>query len=139
MPVIKVTDLAFGRLQSPSLDEAEEFLTAFGLVRSERTRKALYMRGTDSPHHVHVTHLGPSRFVGLGFVAASEDDLQKLARAPGASGVEHVDEPGGGKRVTLTDPLGYRIEVVCGMQTLPRLPAAAQSMSTARRCWRTSP
>jgi len=130
VPVIKVTDLAFGRLQSPSLDEAEEFLTAFGLVRSERTREALYMRGTDSPHHVHVTHLGPSRFVGLGFVAASEDDLQKLARAPGASGVEHVDEPGGGKRVTLTDPLGYRIEVVCGMQTLPRLPAAEQSMNT---------
>jgi len=26
MPVVKVSDLAFGRLQSPSLDEAEEFL-----------------------------------------------------------------------------------------------------------------
>ena len=63
------------------------------------------VRGTDPPHHVHVTHLGPSKFIGLGFYAASEDDLETLARAPGAGGVEHLDEPGGGKRVTLTDPL----------------------------------
>ena len=80
MAVIKVTDLAYARLQSPSLDEAEEFLTAFGLVRSERTRETLYMRGTDPSHHIHITHRGPSRFVGLGFFAASEDDLKTLAR-----------------------------------------------------------
>ena len=130
MPVIKVTDLAYGRLQSPSLDEAEEFLTAFGLVRTERTRDALYMRGTDPAPFVHVTHLGPSKFVGLAFLVASEDDLAKLARVPGASGIEHVDEPGGGKRVALTDPLGYRIEVVCGTQPVEPLPAALQSVNT---------
>ena len=129
MPVTKVTDLAYARLQSPSLDDAEEFLTAFGLVRVQRTRDALYMRGTDPSHHVHVTHLGRSRFIGLGFFAESEDDLNRLARTPGASGVEHVDEPGGGKRVTLTDPLGYRIEVVCGMQTLPPLPVPEQPLN----------
>ena len=41
MPVVKVTDIAYGRLQSPSLDEAEEFLTHFGMVRAERTRDRL--------------------------------------------------------------------------------------------------
>ena len=66
MPVVKVTDIAYGRLQSPSLDEAEEFLTNFGMVRAERTSKALYMRGTDPDHHLHVTHLGPSKFVEIG-------------------------------------------------------------------------
>ena len=60
MPYVKVTDLAFGRLQSPSLDQAEEFLTIFGMHRAERTKDALYMRGTDPNHHIHVTHLGPS-------------------------------------------------------------------------------
>jgi hypothetical protein len=130
VPVIKVTDLAYGRLQSPSLDEAEEFLTAFGLVRTDRTRDTLYIRGTDPPHHVHVTHLGPSKFIGLGFSAASEDDLETLARVPGASGVEHVDEPGAGKRVTLTDPLGYRVEVLYGMQSLAPLPTPEQSINT---------
>ena len=35
MPYVKVTDLAFGRLQSPSLDQAEEFLTIFGMHHAE--------------------------------------------------------------------------------------------------------
>src|SRR5271169_1639677 len=65
MPVVKVTDLAYGRLRSPSLDQAEEFLTDFGMVRAERTSDALYMRGTDPNHHLHVTHLGAPKFLGL--------------------------------------------------------------------------
>lgn len=130
MPIVKVTDLAYVRLQSPSLDEAEEFLTTFGLVRSERTRERLYMRGTDAPHHIHVTELGPSRFRGLAFYVDGEDDLRRLARAPGASGIETVDEPGGGLRVRLTDPLGYPVEVICGMQQLAPLPTSALVLNT---------
>jgi catechol 2,3-dioxygenase-like lactoylglutathione lyase family enzyme len=122
MPFVKVTDLAYGRLQSPSLDEAEEFLTHFGMVRSERTPNALYMRGTDPAHHLHVTHLGPSKFIGLAFFVESEDDLKKFAKAPGASGIENLDEPGGGKRVRIKDPHGYQMEVICGMKKLKRLP-----------------
>ena len=87
MPHVKVTDLAFGRLQSPSLDQAEEFLTIFGMHRAERTKDALYMRGTDPNHHIHVTHLGPSKFVGLCFFVDNEDQLKQFAKAPGASGI----------------------------------------------------
>lgn len=122
MPVVKVTDLAFGRLQSPSLDEAEEFLTAFGMVRAERTKDALYMRGTDPAHHIHVTHLGPPKFVGLAFYVENEDDLKRFAKAPGASGVESLDEPGGGKRVRIADPHGFQMEVLCGLAQVPKLP-----------------
>ena len=64
-PLIKVTDLAYGRLRSPDLDLAEEFLTQFGMVRAERTPSALYMRGTDPAHHIHVTEKGEPGFVGL--------------------------------------------------------------------------
>src|SRR5437879_4310579 len=64
MPIVKVTDLAYGRLQSPSLDEAEEFLTHFGMVRAESTPDALYMRGPDPDHHLNVTNLGPTIFIG---------------------------------------------------------------------------
>ena len=85
MPIVKVTDLAYARLQSPSLDDAERFLTDFGMVKTERTRNALYMRGTDAPHHIHVTHLGPSKFIGLAFSVPSEDDLYVFAKTPGAS------------------------------------------------------
>ena len=30
-----------------------------------------------------------------------------------------IDEPGGGKRVRLTEPNGYQIEVVCGIAPVP--------------------
>src|SRR3954447_642531 len=70
MPVIKAVDLAYGRLRSPDLDKQEEFLTAFGMVRADRTKNALYMRGTDPAHHLHVTELGEPKFVGIAFHAA---------------------------------------------------------------------
>ena len=115
MPVIKVADLAYGRLRSPDLDKQEEFLTAFGMVRADRTKNALYMRGTDAPHHLHVTELGEPKYVGIAFHAGSVEDLEKLSRVEGASKVENIDEPGGGKRVRLTDPDGFQVEVVHGM------------------------
>jgi catechol 2,3-dioxygenase-like lactoylglutathione lyase family enzyme len=121
MPGIKVSDIAYGRLRAPDLDRMEEFLTRFGMVRVERTPSALYMRGTDPFHHIHVTEKGDPKFVGFAYYAASEDDLHRLAKAPGASSVESVDEPGGGKRVRLTEPNGYQIEVVHGIAPLAPL------------------
>ena len=126
----KVSDLAFGRLQSPSLDQAEEFLTNFGLHRAERTKDALYMRGTDPNHHLHVTHLGPSKFIGLSFLVDNIDELKKFTKISGATGIEHVDEPGGGQRVRLTDPLGYQLELICGMQQLDPLPVRKAILNT---------
>jgi catechol 2,3-dioxygenase-like lactoylglutathione lyase family enzyme len=130
MSYVKVSDIAFGRLQSPSLDEAEEFLTAFGMVRSDRTKDALYMRGTDPAHHIHVTHLGPSKFVGLAWYVNNEDQLKQFAKAPGASGIENLDEPGGGKRVRIADPHGYQMEVLCGLAQLPKLPIRKNMVNT---------
>jgi catechol 2,3-dioxygenase-like lactoylglutathione lyase family enzyme len=122
MPVAKVTDIAFGRLQSPDLDLAEEFLTDFGMVRAARTKDALYMRGTDAAHHLHVTHLGEPKFIGFAYYARNEEDLDRLSRVEGASPVEASDEPGGGKRVKLKDPHGFQIEVVHGIEQVPPLP-----------------
>src|SRR5437773_8730692 len=118
MALIKVTDLAYGRLRAPDLDTAEEFLTNFGMVRADRTPTALYMRGTDAPHHLHVTELGEPRYVGIAVHAASYDDLERISRVEGASPIEDIDEPGGGQRVRLTDPDGYQVEIVHGMALL---------------------
>ena len=87
MSWVKVTDIAYGRLRAPDLDVMEEFLTRFGMRRTERTNSALYMRGTDPYHHIHVTEKGSdSKFVGLAYYVDSEDDLKRLAKAPGATG-----------------------------------------------------
>src|SRR5260370_27167827 len=130
MPVIKAADLAYGRLRSPDLDKQEEFLTAFGMVRADRTKTALYMRGTVPPHHIHVTELGEPKYVGIAFHAGSPDDLEKLSRAPGASPIESIDEPGGGKRVHLTDPDGFQVEILYGMEQLPKIPVVRPAVNT---------
>jgi hypothetical protein len=40
------------------------FLTHFGMVKADRTKNALYMRGTDPAHHIHVTENGAPGFTG---------------------------------------------------------------------------
>jgi catechol 2,3-dioxygenase-like lactoylglutathione lyase family enzyme len=130
MAVIKVRDLAYGRLQAPDLDQMEEFLTHFGMIRAARTPNALYMRGTDPRHHIHVTEKGDPKFIGFAYLAASEDDLHTLARLPGASAVEKLDEPGGGRRVRVREPNGYQVEVVYGIEDLPPIPVERPVMNT---------
>src|SRR5215470_15908645 len=132
MPLTKMIDLAYGRLRAPDLDVAEEFLTNFGMVRAERTPTALYMRGTDPAHHIHVTEKGEPGFVGLAYYAPSLDALKRLAKAPGASGVEDIDEPGGGKRVRLREPNGYQIEVVHGVKRLKPVPVTRQPLNMGK-------
>src|SRR5258707_15188646 len=126
MPAVKVSEFVYGRLQSPDLDRAETFLTAFGMVRAAQTNTALYMRGTDPVHYLHVTELGEPRFLGLGFAVTNPDDLKRVARLPGASGIESIDEPGGGKRVRLTDPDGYGVEIVSSIEAVSVLSIVAQ-------------
>src|SRR5262249_14716258 len=113
----------------PDLDLEEQFLTDFGMVRAARTSKALYMRGTDPAHHIHVTEKGEPGFVGFAYYATSPDDLERVAKAPGASGVEDIDEQGGGRRVRLREPNGYQIEVVYGIEQLPALAAKRQHLN----------
>src|ERR1043165_1057583 len=101
-PIIRIKDIAWIRLRSPDLDVAEDYLTTFGLVRAARTETALYMRGTDPVHHIHITEKGDPAVAGIAFWANSLDDLHKLSReGDGASAVEDINEPGGGKRVRI--------------------------------------
>ncbi len=130
-PIIGVTDIAWIRLRSPDLDVAERYLTDFGLVRSARTGAALYMRGTDPDHHIHITERGDPGVVSIAFWARSEDDLDRLAReAAGASPVEAIDEPGGGRRVRLVEHNGVGIEVVWGVEQLAPLPVESRTLNT---------
>ena len=132
--MIKVRDIAYGRLRSPDLDAQEEFLTHFGMIRADRTENALYMRGSGPAHHIHVTERGDPKVVAVAYYAKSEEDLHRLAKAPGASPVESIDEPGGGKRVQLTDPDGFRIDVVHGIEEVTPITVARPAVN-----WRDRP
>ncbi len=119
-PIIRVSDVAFPRFQAPDLDVMQTFLLDFGMHVAARTERALYMRGTDPLHHVHVTHLGEPAFLGLAFLAASRADLVTLAAAVGGT-VEPLDEPGGGEVVRLRDPDGRQVDVVHGIAAVDHL------------------
>jgi len=128
-PTIKIADIAYGRLRAPDLDAMEAFLSEFGMFRSARTERALYMRGTGPSHHIHVTEKGEPGFVSVGYRVRDEDDLRRLAALPGASGIENVDEPGGGRRVRLRDPVnGFLIEALCGIEQPAALPIAPRPL-----------
>ena len=133
--MIRVNDVAFVRFGAPDLDAMERFLADFGLVATARGDDVLYARGTDPAAYVHVTERGEPDFRGVAFEAASAEDLAAAAQLEGASPVEKIEAPGGGRRVRFTDPDGFRVEVVHGRETLEPLPvrgAAPLNRGSAR-------
>lgn len=113
--MISVQDIIYVRYQAPDLDLMERFLGDFGLHRNARTDRTLYMRGCSTTPYLHVTDQGAeARSIGFGLLARSEADLEQLAAENDAS-VEDNHEPAGGRIVRLTDPSGYRIEVLHGV------------------------
>lgn len=124
-PVIKVADVAYVRFARRDLGRAERYFLDFGLRLSVRTDNAIYLRGVLPQHHyVIVERAERDAFAALGLRAASPADLRALAAAH-ATQVQPSDEPGGGERVRLQDPAGLAVEVVHGMEQLPRLPYRA--------------
>ena len=96
-----VAGIVYARLASPDLDVQETFLLDFGMQRVERTDTKLYMRGSDADPYIHITELGEPKVLGWAYLAASNEDLAGFAQLDGASAVEAIDAPGGGKRVRL--------------------------------------
>jgi catechol 2,3-dioxygenase-like lactoylglutathione lyase family enzyme len=135
--MIAIEDIAFVRYAAPDLELMERFLLDFGMHRAARTESALYMRGCNGAHHVHITEVSPTAAtLGFGLRAASAADLLKLAAELGSS-VEDSPEPGGGRRVRIKDPAGFLVEVIHGQQAVPPLehrePVAANPCTSRRR------
>lgn len=130
MSVIRVEDIAHVRYSAPDLAAMRGFLEDFGMACFGAGGR-LYGRGSDGRPFVHVTEPGEARFLAVGFRADMVADLERLAQSEGAA-VENLDEPGGGKIVRLTDPDGYRVEVVAGQaKAAPGALPADQPVNTA--------
>lgn len=129
---VQLKDIAYGRVSAPDLDVMQSFLQDFGMQVAARTPQALYLRGHGPAHHIHVVHQGAPGVCALAFEAATEADLERASQLPGASTIQPLNEPGGGRCVVLNEPNGLRIEVVCGRQTLPSLAMQSHAMNTAQ-------
>jgi hypothetical protein len=67
------------------------------------------------------------------WAVSNEDNLATISKLPGASDIESIDEPAGGKRVRLTEPNGYTIEIVHGIEAVQPI------QSSVSRSTRVSP
>jgi len=114
-PTVKATALAYLMFERSDLALVERFLDDFGLHVVSRDQTKLFARGTAPTPFCYVAlkseHDG---FLGLGLQVGNRDDLLKLAALPSASPIERVDWPGGGERVRLVDPSGFRVDGVFG-------------------------
>ena len=121
--MVKALDLAYVTYRVTDLQVAEKFLTDFGLVKTFGNENRLYMRAADGNQYAYIAEKGDSnKFINFALNVASYDDLLALVSAGQASAIEDIDAPGGGSRVILTSPDGYRINVVYGREKM-QLPA----------------
>ena len=131
MSTIKIEDVAFVRFRAPDLTEMRGFLDDFGLTVAEATDSRIVARGSGPAPVAHITERGEAGFAGVGFRAASLEDLERLAASEGVA-TEPFDAPGGGRRLVLTDPDGHTVEVVAGQaQAEPQEIAAGQPWTRA--------
>ena len=119
----KATDIAYIHVAVDDLTGMREFLARFGMTTTEWTDdtgdRLLYSRGANGAPYHHIAESGDNRFVGAGFEIDHPEELEALAEMPGASAIEDITAPGGGRRVRFTDPNGYEITAVHGRQRLP--------------------
>jgi catechol 2,3-dioxygenase-like lactoylglutathione lyase family enzyme len=84
------------------------------------------MRGAGPSPYIHVSVKGDTaRLLSVAFEVSEAADLDAAAVLPGASPVETMDAPGGGRRVRLAAPSGYSIELVHGIAPVPAMPIRA--------------
>ena len=134
-----ISGIAYARLSAPDLDVMQEFLEDFGMVRAHRDATRLYMRGTGDSPFIHVTELGEPGTIAYAYDAADESVLHDFVAAGAAKAVESIDEPGGGKRVVLTDPNGLSIEIVSGRERVAPLPARVEVRGSSSPSIRLAP
>ncbi|KAM5354650.1 hypothetical protein ACJ41O_001297 [Fusarium nematophilum] len=98
--------------------KAHDFLADFGFIETKRQGQMTYFRGYGSEPFVYCLEAGSEdEFGGAALVVGSLTDLEKARRIfPSASDIfDMTDAPGGGKCVTLADPVdGWPLHLVYG-------------------------
>lgn len=131
MGIIKVSELAYCRLQVPDLDKSEKFLIDFGLIPTLQEDQRRFYRTTDTNPYCYILEEGPQHFLGFAFHAKSREDLDHLAEHTGKP-IEEIDAPGGGLRVRLQEPNGYDVDVVYGIEQVEPIDVPRQDYNSAK-------
>jgi catechol 2,3-dioxygenase-like lactoylglutathione lyase family enzyme len=132
-----ITDIHHVAYGHPDLDAAERFYRDFGMNTAERSGQRLYLRGAGPAPYLYVAEgTAQHRFIAVAFAVESAAALRRFAATAGASGPMPLDGPGGGQRVSLRDPDGFRIDLVhgvAGAAPIPMRPALAINTASDKR------
>lgn len=84
----------------------------------KKGEKERWFRGYGPDQYVYYAREGPKKFLGGTFEVESRAELEKALHIPGVTvlsdGVEELkDAPGGGLMVTIADPEGFPINLIC--------------------------
>lgn len=112
--------LAFVHYQHSDLEHALNFFKDFGLVEEDRQPTRAFLRGNGTQPYVYLAEQSPDdsrHFIGAYWNACTAKDLENATTLPGATAIQDLDGPGGGKVVRVKDPHGFVVGFLHG-QTL---------------------
>lgn len=113
---------AFVQYRHRSLEDAERFLTDFGMVLCGRDDDVAYFRGVEANGYCYIAHKGEPEFVGGAFEVEGIADLEIASKEiPNASPIKDLPGPLGGAYVELRDPDGFRIDLVADLEQMQPL------------------
>lgn len=102
------------------IDRARAFLEDFGFIEVQRSGTKTYYRGYGlEPWVVCAESATETAFGGAGLIVESIEDLELATEViPEASKIYDLDSPGGGKCVTIKDPVdGWPMHLIYGQAT----------------------
>ncbi|MEI8633521.1 VOC family protein [Vibrio sp. PP-XX7] len=106
--------------QVRDLDKQEAFATDFGLVTQERTEQRLVMRTRGGDVMSYLALKGETdTYLGIAFEAEDEKALDEAIVNDGAQEVDATHIPAVTRAATLTDPDGYQVLIVHGVERRP--------------------
>lgn len=116
---VRLLKTAFVEYYHEDLAAVKKFLLDFGLtIALESPGKEIFFQGYGTEPYVYVARQaeGKSQFGGAAYVVDSRKELEKAQQQFGATAIRTIDAPGGGEMVTLTDPMGNAVHLVCGWE-----------------------
>jgi catechol 2,3-dioxygenase len=101
------------------------WVDALGLIVTEETRDALYLRGLEERNHhsVVLRRASEPNVTAVGFKVFSEEDLDLAAHYFKSKGLTHrfIEKPAQGRTLTVIDPVGTPFELFFTMQQAPSM------------------
>jgi catechol 2,3-dioxygenase len=125
-PPFNVVRIAYVDAHVTDLAAARSFwVDALGLIVTEETPDALYLRGLEERnHHSVVLRKGAAPDVtAIGFKVFSEEDLDLASHFCATRGLPHrlVERPAPGRTLAFSDPTGMPVELFFTMETVPSM------------------